>query len=211
MINGLRVGEAVFRLEESFTLFRNDKCIVKIYDGAIVIPLYFNGENVGYFFHGEGTFLLDAVIETPRGALGKPIEREIETPFIMVASTSKIKEIREKLREAEDENLAQKGYADAREVVETAKELCNTMFRKSRFCKHPELQSYVFGFQRKDTERPDMLVAKGDKLVYIRGENIFAFKRGKSIMIKPKQAGIAKNGKIIAVATPKKLCFIEQS
>ena len=76
MIDRLHVGEEAFRLEEPFTLFRNDKCVLKISDGAIVVPLYFNGESPGYFFHGEGKLLLDAVIETPKGAVGKPIERK---------------------------------------------------------------------------------------------------------------------------------------
>lgn len=207
MIDQLHVGEEAFRLEEPFTLFRNDKCVLKISDGAIVVPLYFNGESLGYFFHGEGKLLLDAVIETPRGAVGKPIERNIETPFIMIAPASKIEEIRGKLRKAENENLEQRGYANVGEAVEAARNLCYAMFRKSTFCRRPEPQSYVFGFQRKDAEKLDLLAAKGDKLVYICGENIFAFKRGKSIMIKSNRLVIAKNNKIITLVKPPKTPF----
>jgi len=91
LTNHLEIKEELFKLEQDFTLFQNEKCIVKIFKQSFALPVLRGDETVGYVFHGKGELVIDALIETSKGTIGKPIERLIETPFIMIAPTEKIK------------------------------------------------------------------------------------------------------------------------
>jgi hypothetical protein len=104
------------------------------------------------------------------------------------------------LASAEASALKQQGYEKLEEFVKTARELCHRMFRNTSFCTNLEIQSHFFGFKRKDQERIDILALKGDKLMYICGRNLFIFKRGKSIMIKPGELLVARNNKAIVIS-----------
>jgi hypothetical protein len=58
-------------------------------------------------FHGEGRLILDAIIETKEGVIGKAIEKELKDPFLMLGNTEKINSF---LETANDEDLVKTGY-----------------------------------------------------------------------------------------------------
>lgn len=193
MTDYLEVGKEPLRLEEDLILLEGDRCVIKAHKGTLAVPLLQNDKTVGYVFHGEGELLLDAIIETPEGAVGKPIEHKLENPFLMVCPPEKAMKIKEKLGRAETEEVMQKGYREGREFAEVAEELCFRMFKNSRLDCSPNRQGYIFGFKKANSEKLDILVSKKDKLAYICGKNVFVFKKGKSVIIKPGEVLIAKN------------------
>jgi hypothetical protein len=193
------VKEEPLKLRQDFTLFQNERCIMKIFKPSLALPIMRESEVVGYVFHGEGKLVIDAVIETPRGAIGRPVEHKIETPFIMLAPFKKVRKLREELVSAIISDLKQKGYESLGEFIKAARELCSQTFRKTCFGIFPENRRHIFAFKRED-RRIDLLVSKDDKLAYISGEKLFAFKRGKSVIIKPGKLLIAKSNRALVVS-----------
>ncbi|MGQ9538260.1 MAG: hypothetical protein ACUVTE_01545 [Candidatus Bathycorpusculaceae bacterium] len=57
--------------------------------------------------HSEGKLILDAIIKTDEGAVGKPVEKEIEKPFIMIGN---VEHVLQNLVVASKQDLAIKGY-----------------------------------------------------------------------------------------------------
>lgn len=199
-LTNIEVKEEPLKLRQDFTLFQNERCIMKIFKPSLALPIMQESEVVGYVFHGEGKLIIDAVIETPRGAIGKPVERKIETPFIMLAPFEKVRKLREELVSANISDLKQKGYESLGEFIKAARELCSQTFRKTCFDTFLENRRYIFAFKRKDQRKIDLLVSKDDKLAYISGEKLLAFKRGKSVIIKPRKLLIAKSNKTLVVS-----------
>jgi len=199
-LTNIEVKEDPLKLRQDFTLFQNERCIMKIFKPSLALPIMRESEVVGYVFHGEGKLVIDAVIETPKGAIGRPVERKIETPFIMLAPFEKVRKLREDLVSANISDLKQKGYEGLGEFIKAARELCSQTFRKTCFDTFLENRRYIFAFKRKDQRKIDLLVSKDDKLAYISGEKLFAFKRGKSVIIKPGKLLIAKSNKTLVVS-----------
>lgn len=199
-LTNLEVKEEPLKLRQDFTLFQNERCITKIFKSSLAFPIVRESEVVGYVFHGEGKLVIDAVIETPRGAIGKPVERKIDTLFIMLAPFEKVRKLREELVSANISDLKQKGYESVGGFVKSARELCSQIFRKTCFGTFLENPSHIFAFKREDQRKIDLLVSKDDKLAYISGGKLFAFKRGKSVIIKPGKLLIAKNNKTLVVS-----------
>jgi len=200
-LTNIEVKEDPLKLRQDFTLFQNERCIMKIFKPSLALPIMRESEVVGYVFHGEGKLVIDAVIETPKGAIGRPVERKIETPFIMLAPFEKVRKLREEeLVSANISDLKQKGYESLGEFIKAAREFCSQTFRKTCFGTFLENQSHIFAFKRKDQRKIDLLVSKDDKLAYISGEKLLAFKRGKSVIIKPGKLLIAKSNKTLVVS-----------
>lgn len=55
---------------ESLKLIDHAKALIELEPGCIWVPLHENGSRIGLAFAGPGRFVVDAIIETPDGAIG---------------------------------------------------------------------------------------------------------------------------------------------
>ncbi|MFQ5759165.1 MAG: hypothetical protein ACE5IF_05765 [Candidatus Bathyarchaeia archaeon] len=191
-----RLGDKPLKTVEDATLFQNDRCIVSALKGTLTLPIIIDEETEGYVFHGAGKLLLDAVIETSRGAVGKPINRDLKDPFLMIGGA---KETRESLDPADSSDLSKLGYENLEAFSKRANELCRSLFkRKFRRIDLDEKEARVFAFQNVDA-KPDVLVSKKDKLVYTSRRNVYVFKGDKDILKRPGEVVVSKKGRTIVV------------
>jgi len=82
-----QLGNSISKATEDITLWQTEKGIIKISKNTLAIPIKLDDKRKGYIFHGHGKLLLDAIVETEEGAIGKPVEKEINEPFLMLGDT----------------------------------------------------------------------------------------------------------------------------
>jgi hypothetical protein len=194
-----RLGDKPLKTVEDATLFKNDRCIVTAHKDTLALPIVIDEETEGYVFHGAGKLLLDAVIETSRGAIGKPIDRDLKELFLMFGGA---KEIKESLDYADSSDLFKLGYENPEAFSERAEELCRSLFKgKSMRLDLDEKEACIFAFQNLNA-KPDILVSKGDKLVYTSRRSVYVFKGDKGVLKRPGEVVVSKEGKTIVINGP---------
>ena len=191
-----KLGDKPLKLLQDTTLFKNERCIVNAFKDTLALPIIIDDETEGYVFHGAGKLLLDAVIETSRGAIGKPIDRNLKELFLMIGGAE---EIKESLDHADSPGLSKLGYESPEAFSMRAKELCGSLFeRKSMRLDLDEKEAHIFAFQNIDA-KPDILVSKGDKLVYTSRRGVYVFKGDKGILTHPGEVVVSKKGRTIVI------------
>lgn len=127
--SNFELGDTFHKFVKDTTLLKMDKCVIKVFKDSLALPLTF--ENVqGYFIHGNGRLLIDTIIETRKGAFGKPTEKELKEPFIAVGN---IEGIKENIMEADRSSLTILGYADVKALREEAEETYRRILRETIF------------------------------------------------------------------------------
>jgi len=145
------LSDTILKANEDITLWERENGIVKIDKNTLAIPIERGGKLEGYVFQGNGRLLLDTIVETERGAIGKPVEKETNKPFLMLGDTEKI---HQQLKTATKEDLSKIGYAHEQEFKAKAWELCERFFRKAHWCScNNKVNGYVFISQMKQTDR----------------------------------------------------------
>jgi hypothetical protein len=189
-----QLDNAVFKATDAVTLWRSEKGAVEIAQKTLVIRIKLDNEQKGFVFHGSSKLLLDTVIETDEGAIGKPVEREINGLFLMLGETEAIQR---HFSLASKEDLAAMGYESEQGFVTKAENLFHQFFGRGTTC---NLQScgtdhgFIFAFPN-TAGRLDTLVAKGSKLVYKALNRVFVSNRSEVIMKTPDEVIVAHNGK----------------
>lgn len=84
------LDDVVFKVTKEVRLLQTERGIVELGENALAIPIILNEKPRGYIFHGQGKLLIDAIVETKEGAIGKPIDRELNEPFLMLGDTETI-------------------------------------------------------------------------------------------------------------------------
>ena len=192
-----KLGDAVSKALEAITLWKTERGIIEISNGTLVIPIKLDNQEKGYVFHGHGKLLLDAIVETEEGAVGKPIEKELNEPFLMLEDTE---EIREHIVEASEEDLAKIGYENKQGFVDRAEDLCAQFF-KNRVYSHRRFNGYhglIFAFPNEDSKF-DILLAKGSKLVYKATDIVFVSNKNKAVLKNPDEVVCTGNGKSVVI------------
>ena len=160
-----QLDNTVLKTSEAITLWKADKGIVEISENALAVPIKLGDQRKGYVFHGHGKLLLDTIVETEGGAIGRPVEKEIDEPFLMLGGTE---EIQKRLSTVSAEDFAEMGYGNPQEFAARAEDLCDRFFENRRICScqcFGEEYGSIFAFHNK-ASKFDILVAKGSKLVY---------------------------------------------
>jgi hypothetical protein len=119
------------------------------------------------------------VIETEQGAVGRPVEKEISQPFLMLGDTEIAQQ---RLNLVSQEDLSEMGYTKQEEFVSRAEDLLNRFSRGGRVrkCRHSGDGS-VFAFQN-EANKLDFLIAKGARLVYKTMNTVFLSNRDKVVL-----------------------------
>ncbi len=193
-----RLDDKPLKLLEDLTLFKNERCIVNAFKGTLALPMKFNEETLGYIFHGKGKLLIDSIIETSRGAVGKPTERDLKEPFLMLGDA---KEISNNIDFADASDLAKLGYESTQCFIERVDEASQRFLgRKFRNrCWNLNIKnSCLFAFMD-EKNGYDTLISKRDKLFYSSDEGMYVFKGNKGILKRHGEVIVSKMGKTVCI------------
>ena len=192
-----QLDNSISKVTEAMTLWQTERGITEISKNTLAIPIQLGDQRKGYVFHGQGKLLIDAIVETEEGAIGKSVEKELNEPFLMLGDTE---EIRKHLTRAIEEDFAKMGYEKQQGFVDKAEDLCNRFFR-GRVHSHEgfkEDPGLIFAFQNEDSKL-DILVAKGSKLVYKATGIVFVSNEDKVVLKSPGEVVCTSNGKSVII------------
>jgi len=187
----------VSKATEDVRLWQTGKGLVEISKDTLATSIVFGDRRSGYVFHGQGKLLLDAIVETEEGAVGRPVENELSGPFLMLGDTEGIQK---NLAEANEEDLAGMGYGSPEKFIAEAEDLCNRFFKKGSHG-HERFDGgdgLIFAFQDEASEF-GILVAKGSKLVYTAKDLTFVSKGNKEVLKIPGEVVCNDNGKSVII------------
>ncbi len=192
-----QLGNTVSKSTEALTLLQTEKGIIKTGKNTLAIPLKLDDQRKGYIFHGQGRLLLDAIVETNEGAVGRFIEKELNDPFLMLGD---IEKIQQHFTKASEEDVAEMGHKDQQGFVDKAEDLCDRFFT-GKVYSHKGLdkdRGLIFAFQN-EARKLGILVAKGSKLVYTTTNMIFVSIENKVVLKSLGEVVVSNNGKSVII------------
>ncbi|MCW4053156.1 MAG: hypothetical protein NWE78_08120 [Candidatus Bathyarchaeota archaeon] len=197
---GYQLGSEILRTTQNATLWKNKKGIVEIAEDVPAVQIRFDEEPCGYIFRGKGRLRVDTIAETEQGAVGKPVDKEINEPFLMLGET---KEIQENLKLTDDEDLARLEIGTSQDFLTEAEDLLDKFLQRSshrnRHRFNNELEGFIFAFQNAKGKL-DLLIGKGTKLVYTAVDKVFVSKRNKVVLTSDGEVAISRPGKSVIVS-----------
>jgi hypothetical protein len=185
---------------EDMTLWTHDRGRVQIAKDTLAVEVWLDDQLSGYVFHGHGSLLLDAIVETERGAVGNSVDRTLDEPFLMLGRRA---EEQQPIRESEPEDFPKWGYENQDAFVGKAEALLDTFFEGST-CggRHSERRwekgTCVFAFPN-HKGRLDILLTKDSSLVYTAQDRVFVMKGEKTVLTSRGSVAISKPGKSLLV------------
>jgi len=190
------LGETISKTTEPLKLCETEKCIVETGKDTLAIPVMLNGSLEGYVYHGHSKLVLDTVVETEQGAVGKPVEKEINQPFLMLGNT----EIAgPRLSPMSQEDLSRMGYGRQAEFLSNAEDLLNRFFKRGRIHEHRHSgNGSVFAFQN-EANKLDFLIAGGARLVYKTMNSVFVLNTNNTVLKNLSGVVCISNGKCVVV------------
>lgn len=191
----------ISKIAEPLVLWQTEKGLVKIGKDTLAVAAKLGDRKEGYVFHGKATLLLDTIVETEEGAIGKSIEREVNEPFIMLGNTEKI---HEHLSEANSEDLKRMGYENQQGFETRAREVFYRFFKRGHVhsCQcSGERHGSIFAFSN-GADRFDILVLDGSKLVYKTTDMVFIADGRKVVLKSPEQLVVCTGRKLVSIVKP---------
>ena len=179
-----QLDNTVLKTTEPITLWRTEKGTVEIDKNTLAIPIKLDDQRKGYIFHGQGKLLLDTIVETHEGAVGKSVESELNKPFLMLGDTE---ETQQRFSTATKEDLTKMGYESEQGFMDKAEDLFDQFFGKTRMHNHhccSNSHGVIFAFPNEEGKL-DVLVANGSKLVYEAMNQVFVSSDDKVVLKTP--------------------------
>jgi hypothetical protein len=179
-----QLDNTILKTTEAMTLWQTERGTIEISKNTLAIPIKLDEQQKGYIYHGHGKLLLDTIVETERGAVGKPVEKELNEPFLMLSNTE---ETQQHLSPATKEDITKMNYESEQRFIDKAKDLFDQFFGKTRMHNHQccdHNHGVIFAFPNK-ADKLDNLIAKDSKLVYKAMNQVFISKNGKVILKTP--------------------------
>lgn len=192
-----KMDGAVLKATHEMTLWHMERGLLEISMNTLAASITLNDRRRGYVFHGRSKLILDAIVETEEGAVGRSIEKQLVGPFLMLGDTEKIEA---NLAEASKEDFREMGYENQEEFLAKAEELCDRFLKKgSRGHERAEGDSgLIFAFQEESGEL-SVLVAGGSKLVYAAKDLTFVSEGEKAVLKTRGEVVCSSNGKCIVI------------
>jgi hypothetical protein len=193
-----QLGGVVFKAVEDVTLWQTEKGVIKIRRGTLGLPIELDRQHIGYVLHGHGKLTLDAIVETEEGAIGKPVEKEILSPFLMLG---KVDALQQSFDKADREDVKKVGHEDEQVFLKEAEELFDKFLGRRRFCDCGSFETgrgFIFAIPD-ETGRFDILLAKDSRIVYKAAEIAFISSSGKTILKNHGSVALSHNGKSFIV------------
>lgn len=193
-----KLGEEPLKTTEDTTLLKTERCIVTASKSTLALPLTINDKIPGLFMHGTGRLIIDAIIETSKGAIGKSIEKTLTEPFIMLGNIEKVKD---KMAKADTASLGVMGYKNLEAFRGKAEEVCKRILNRRINGIHIDRRPASIFFFVNDENSYDTLISKNTrKLVYVTRGKVYVFSDDKSLMTGPEEVFLAKHGKTVIIA-----------
>jgi hypothetical protein len=182
------------------TLWKNEKGIVDIANGTLAIKVLLDNKPCGYIFHGKGTLLLDTIIETEKGAIGRSIEKPLDKAFLMFGS---LEETQHQFTNAGNEDLSIGDYEDQQQFMQAAQSLLDEFFdRSTNRLEHSKTLNnngvLVFAFPN-EVDKMDILVVKDSKLVYTSNDKVYVLKGERAVLTSDEGVVVTNHGKSIII------------
>jgi len=181
-------------------LCRSDKASIEVDKDTLTVAIKDNDEMVGHVFFGHGRLIIDTIVETENGAFGKPVDKELNQPFLMLGTAE---EIDKHLAPATSDELKKLG-GDDKEFMEKAQHLLD-MFSSKRgqrgFRCHHEPEGSIFAFQNTHSTL-DTLLLNDSRLVYNTEDMSFISSNHHSILKSPRQIVLSHHGKSFVANEP---------
>lgn len=198
-----RLDNTILKATEVLKLLQSERAIIETDDKTIAVPIKLDDERKGYIFHGHGKLILDTIVETREGAMGKSIEKEIKEPFLMLGKTE---DIQPNLSVANKENLEAMGYGSEQEFFAKAEELLHKFSGRGKVwirdcCR--SVHGVIFAFSN-GTEKLDILIVNGSKLVYKSRDRVFIANENKIVLKTPQETILSNDRKSLMI---RKKCF----
>lgn len=191
------LDDTISKVTQDITLWQTEKGIIEIGKNTLAIPIRWTDRRRGYVFRGHGKLLLDTIVETEEGAIGKPVDRELNDSFLMLGNTE---EIQKHLAEAREEDFTGMGYENRQGFVAEAEDLCNQFFRgRVHGCQRFDgNHGLIFAFQNEE-DKLDMLVTEGSKLVYKATDLTFVSKENKQVLKTSREVVCKSDGRSVII------------
>lgn len=177
-------------------LWESERGTVKVNEETLVVPIELNDEIRGYIFHGRGKLLLDALVETEEGAVGKAVEAELVQPFLMLGN--KFETVQRNLEKTNQEDISKIGYETSQEFIDQANHLLKSFFKGRVSNNNFNNSGTIFAFPN-EIDTLDILVAKGEKLVYKSKSVVFVSNRDNVILKQGEEVVCANHGKSVVI------------
>jgi hypothetical protein len=193
-----QLDNTIFKTTDALTLCRTERSVIEINKNSLAIPIKLDNQIEGYIFHGRGTLLLDTIVETTEGAIGRSIDREINEPFIMLGN---IEEIQHHLNTTSTEDLTDIKYESKQDFMAKAENLLNRFLKREIIHKHQccgHNHAFIFAFPNESKDL-DILIANGSKLVYKAIGTVFVSNKDKVIMKTLDDVILSHNGKLFTI------------
>jgi len=197
MWKNYELDDKVLELDEDMTLYRSDKVLVSLNKGARAIVVKRRDRMEGLVFLGHGRLVVDTIVETENGALGKPTERELSEPFLMLGP---VEDTLQHLKEANKEDLQRNGVK-AEDLFDKAQNLVDKLQERRALCSfscHDEQKGLVFAFAA-DEDRLDVLVLNDSRIVFESKGVSFVSIGNHSVLKNTDQVVLATNGRSVFV------------
>jgi len=176
-------------INEPLTLWTSEKGSVSITKGALAAAVTVDGETEGYILSGNGRLILDTIVETEQGAIGKSIEKEITEPFLMIGNPQQIEPHltpadRQTDFLAKAENLHRRFFQE-RATLEIG---CHNHYGKK----------LIFAFDNGSTKF-DLLIPNGSRLIYKAEHLVFISDENRVVLKSPEHTVVSGHGRCIIV------------
>jgi len=192
-----KLDDTISKSTEIIRLWQTETGILEIDKNTLATPIMLNDKRKGYVFHGQGKLLIDTIVETEEGAIGKSLENMLNEPFLMLGVTE---DLQKNLTKATEEDLTRKGYKNSQELLDKAESLCNLFFER-KLNSHEntfEGRGLVFAFPN-ENNKLDLLVAKDSKIVYKGTKLVFVSKGNKVVLKIPGEVICTSNGRSVTI------------
>jgi len=193
-----RLDNTILKTTEALKLLQSERAIIETDGNTIAVPIRLGEETKGYIFHGHGKLILDTIVETREGAMGKSVEKELSEPFLMLGET---KDIQQHLSAANKENLAAMGYGSEQEFIAKAEELLHKFSGKGKVWIHDcccHTHGLIFAFSN-GTGKLDILIVNGSKLVYKAKDRVFIANENKIVLKTPQETILSNDRKSLMI------------
>jgi hypothetical protein len=184
------LSNTVLKTNEQLNLWKSDRGSVNIEKDTLAVAITLDGKPEGYILAGNGKMVLDAIVETDQGAVGKPIEQQLTDPFLMVGNPE--------ITEARSFSAV---AGEQKDFLAKAQDLYHQFFRgEEPFdgpCRH-HYEGLVFAFKN-DLGKLDLLIPHGSKIVYKAKHMVFISDEDEAILKSPEHMVVSNHGRCIVM------------
>jgi len=186
------LDSAMLKTDQPLTLWKTDRGIIEIDKDTFAIAITQDGKPQGYIFNGNGKLTLDTIIETEQGAVGKPTEKTLTEPFLMLGNPQNI-----------TPHLTTTTNENNKEFTTKAENFFHHFFKNGKTfnmncgCHHHD-EGLIFAFSNPNN-RPDLLVLNDSKIVYKAKHMTFVSDENRDVLKSPEHMVVSNHGRCIII------------